>query len=244
MSNSYSITHRPTELKEGDTVLLGPDTLRVQGCPPAYFLNHTTHNNNWTPYLCKVISDKEKYRFQESILDYKGSGDWPSCKTLCDLTKFVNAVFDKIAKVEPPIAATPVVGMSVRFMAGGGCDEGIIRAVCDDWVHVKLPGQEANWKFQNITFKWPWDTQWTTVAPPKPTYRWYTHKEFFDTFQKHAFVAFREIGSPVTHGAIPRFTADGCYLYNPDGEDVDHLNFGKYEFSPDLKTWQPLGTPV
>jgi len=85
-------------LKLGDKVNLYGTKYIVDIAVGEYYLQSPTNNNSACFTKAKISTSKTD--FQEEVLGYRGDGDFPMCKTLEDLTKFVDAIRDYKAEVK------------------------------------------------------------------------------------------------------------------------------------------------
>ncbi len=90
------------ELKVGDKVTVrGYEGEVVQWLDDRCFIHFGQVQHD----VCKeIFHGKLQKRFQEEILKYSEGGDFPFCRTLSDLTKFVNAINEIDMETNTPLA--------------------------------------------------------------------------------------------------------------------------------------------
>jgi hypothetical protein len=86
-----SVQNKPLTLTKGKTIELYGNNYEVRYDSDGWFLNCEGFRNDRV-FDFLGMEDEDKYKLQKEVLGYEKHGVFPYCKSLEDLTKFVNAI--------------------------------------------------------------------------------------------------------------------------------------------------------
>lgn len=114
-------TEETKVLKVGDKIELCGIDYEVKG--NSYFYLDSDRYINWKCF--EFMGTDKRFQFQNRILGYRTSGDFPVCNSRKDLTKFVNAIRDEYQKHMNKMEKTRLILPSEA--------QSIINIACEGW---------------------------------------------------------------------------------------------------------------